>query len=132
MSPNTMTIATNTMIANMDMASAFSQPQSKKCFTIKSQIISWMMAAIKPVNKAPKKVPTKVPTMTIQMASVNFAFSFPTRALPESQRTGESIIVLTIMCITNVSKLIAKFDAPPQILKLNSPINFIMLLHALG
>jgi len=92
-----MATAANTMIAKMEMASAFSHPQSKKCFTKASHIISRMMAAMKPEKKAPNNVPITVPRTTIQMASVNFAFSFPTMALPDNQRKGEIIIVFMIM-----------------------------------
>jgi len=107
-----MAIAANMIIAIIEMARAFSHPQSKKCFTNASQSISWMMEAIKPMNKAPKSAPITVPRMTIQMASVNFAFSFPASALPDSQRTGESIMVFTIMFMTSASKLIAKSTLP--------------------
>ena len=105
MRANTAAVTAKMMTVIMDMASAFSHPQSKKCFTTASQSISWMMAAMKPVKKAPKNVPTKVPMTTIHMASVNFAFSFPTSDLPDSQRTGASTIVLIMMLITNTSKL---------------------------
>ena len=49
--PNIMTIAMNMMTAKMEMAKAFSHPQSKKCFTSKSQSISWMMEARNPAVK---------------------------------------------------------------------------------
>lgn len=107
-----MAIAANMIIAMMEMASAFSHPQSKKCFTNASQSISWMMEAMMPTKKAPKSVPITVPRMTIQTASVNFAFPFSTSALPDSQRTGESIMVFTIMFMTSASKLIAKSTHP--------------------
>jgi len=115
-SANIATIAAKIITANMLMASALSHPQSKKCFNKASQIISWIMTAIIPVKKAPKNVPITVPRMTIQMASVNFAFSFPTSALPESQRTGEIIIVFTIMFMTSQSKLIGKSHFTSNIL----------------
>lgn len=64
-----------------------------------------MMDAMMPVKNAPKIVPTTVPKTTMPTASVNLAFSFPTSALPESQRTGEIMIVFTMMDITIQSKL---------------------------
>lgn len=100
-SPSIKAIAANMMIANRVIASAFSHPQSKKCLIMRSQSISWMTAATKPVNIAPKSEPTTVPTTIIQMASVNFAFSFPTSALPASQRTGERIMTFTITFTKN-------------------------------
>jgi len=78
------TITTKIITANMLITNAFSHPQSKKCFTRASHSISRIMAAMMPEKKAPKNVPTTVPRMTIQMASVNFAFSFPTIALPDN------------------------------------------------
>ncbi len=103
-----MAIAAKMIIAKMEMASAFSHPQSKKCFTIASQSISWMMEAMMPVKKAPKIVPTTVPRITIQTASVNFALFSPTIALPDSQRSGDSIMVFMIMFKATASKFTAK------------------------
>ena len=40
-----------------------------------------------------------VPKRTIQIASKNFALSFPTRDLPDIQRNGATIIVPTMMLI---------------------------------
>jgi hypothetical protein len=74
------------------------------------------MAAIMPVKKAPKNVAITVPRITIHMASVNLAFSFPTSALPDNQRIGEIIIVFTTMLITNQSKFTAKSYFTPNIL----------------
>ena len=79
-----MAIAANMIIARIEMARAFSHPQSKKCLTINSQSISWIKAAIKPEKKIPKSVPTTVPMTIVSMASVNLAFSFPAIALPAS------------------------------------------------
>jgi len=93
--------------ATKEMTNAFSHPVSKKYFTIASQSINWMIAAITPEKTAPKSAPTTVPMMTIQMASVNFAFSFPTIALPDSHRTGDIKIVPTMILMTSMSKLIA-------------------------
>lgn len=109
---NIATITAKMITATIEIASAFSHPVSKKYFTVASQSNSWMMEALIPVKKAPKSVPTTVPSMTIQMASVNFALSFPTIALPDSQRTGDSIIVFTIMFIASTSKLTA-MQIPP-------------------
>lgn len=96
----------------MLIANDFNHPQSKKCFTKASHIISRITKAVMPLKKAPKSVLIKVPRTTIQIASVNFAFSFPTSALPESQRTGETMIALRMMLMTNLSKLITKFLSP--------------------
>jgi len=67
---------------------------------------------MKPVKTAPKSEATTVPMTTIQMASVNFAFSFPTIALPESHRTGDTKMVPTMILIASMSKLIA-MQIPP-------------------
>jgi len=122
---NIATMATKMITANILMASAFSHPQSKKCFTKASQIISWIMAAIIPVKKAPKNVPITVPMMTIQIASVNFAFSFPTSARPDSQRIGEIMMVFMTMLMTSESKLIG-INLPPTF-GINYRIIFILL-----
>ncbi len=106
-------ITAKIIIATMEIASAFNHPQSKKCFTKASQIISWIKEASQPhpAKKAPKSVPITVPKITIQMASVNFALSFPASALPESQKTGDSIMVFTMTWITKASKL-TRFLSP--------------------
>jgi len=103
-----MAITAKMIIAKIEMTSAFSHPQSKKCFTNTSQSISWMKEAMKPVKKAPRSAPTTVPMMTVNMASVNFALSLPTIALPDSQRNGDSMMVFTMMFTASASKLTAK------------------------
>lgn len=65
------------------------------------------MDAMKPVKKKPKPAPMIVPRITIQRASVNFAWSLPAKSLPEIQKTGDRITMLTITCISKASKLIA-------------------------
>ncbi len=105
-------IAAKIITATIEMASAFSHPVSKKYFTNASQIISWMMETMKPIKTAPKSEPTTVPMATIQMASVNFAFSVPTNHLPDSQRTGDSRMVFTIMLIASISKFTAVQISP--------------------
>jgi len=49
-------------------------------------------------------VPITVPMRTMNMASVNFAFSLPTTPLPASQRTGAIMIVFTMMCMRSAFK----------------------------
>ena len=72
----------------MEITSAFSHPQSKKCFTNASQISRWMIEAITPTKRNPKIAPITVPRVTIQTAAVNFAFFlfqqllFPTAIKP--------------------------------------------------
>ena len=107
-SANTAAIAAKMMTAMIEMTSAFSHPQSKKCFASASQSISWMPKAMMPEKRAPRSVPIKVPRIIIQTASMNFALSFPTITLPDSQRTGDSMMVFTMMCMTSISKLTAK------------------------
>jgi len=50
-------------------------------------------------------VPITVPMRTMNMASVNFAFSLPTIPLPASQRTGAIMIVFTMTLMRRVFKL---------------------------
>jgi hypothetical protein len=70
-------------------------------------MISNMIEAIIPdPNKYWKAALIKVPRITIKRASVNFAFSLPTKSLPVIYRTGASRMMLTIICITKASKLI--------------------------
>ena len=109
-SPNITPTAMNKMIANIEMTNAVPQLHSKQCLIKASQSISWINAAIRPVNNAPKKAPTTVPIATISKASTNFAFCPPTINLPDSQRTGDIIIVETIMFITSTSKLSTNFN----------------------
>jgi len=109
---NTKAITAKMIIAMIEMASAASHPQSKKCFTSASQSISWMIKAIMPEKRAPKSVPITVPRTIIQIASVNFALSFPTIDLPDSQRKGDRIMVFIITCMASASKLIANSILP--------------------
>jgi hypothetical protein len=97
--------------ASIDMARAFNQPQSKKCFTSPSQMISWMNKANRPLKKASNTAPTTVPTAIVATASENFALSFPTRALPASHRAGDMIMMFIMMWMTNESKLRAKISS---------------------
>jgi len=64
------------------------------------------------MNKAPKTDPTTVPTAIVATASVNLAFSFPTNALPDNQRTGESMMMFTMMLIISAFRSIAKTTLP--------------------
>ena len=111
-SVKTTAIAAKMIIAMIEMASAVSHPQSKKCFTNASQSISWINKAIMPEKRAPKSVPITVPRTIIHTASVNLALSFPTIDLPDSQRNGDRIMVFTITYITSTSKLIANSVHP--------------------
>ncbi len=105
------------------MANALSQPQSKKCFTSASQMISrtryeingaiscrkadWaVMEVIVPSSKFSKakfmKKNTTVPVMTIQSASVNLAFCLPAMNRPESQSAGTTMITQNTIWINSV------------------------------
>jgi len=125
-----MAITTKRITAIIDMAKAFNQPQSKKCFTNASQITNRTKEEKIQKLKAPKRrkeksnsknsekkiskiAPTIVPTMIIATASENFAFSLPTSALPANQRAGDRIMTFTIMCVANVNRL--KLKASPAI-----------------
>ena len=114
--PRIRAITMKNTTVSMLIARAISHPQSKKCFTSASQTISCIILAIMPVNIAENIEPKRVPIKIIQIASVNFAFSFPTSALPASHKTGESMIVGTITFMTRFisssSKLIAKLFPP--------------------
>jgi hypothetical protein len=66
--------------------------------------MSIIIAAIKPPMKLPMTAPITVPRITIHTASVNFAFSFPTSALPANQRTGATIIVPTTIWINSATR----------------------------
>ena len=61
------------------------------------------------------------------MASVNFALSFPTIALPDSQRNGDRIMVFMMTCMASISKLIAKTIPSflTQVAQLNVLLNFL-------
>lgn len=102
--PSTMTIAMKISTATMDIANAFSHPQSKKCFTRASQIISCIIEARNPVKNAPNTAPTTVPIAIVASESVNLAFSFPTSVLPESHKTGESMMIFKMILITITSR----------------------------
>ena len=101
--------AMNMRIATIAMASAFSHPQSKKCLTSASQIISTMIEAIMPEKKYVITPPIRLPKTAIHMASVNFAFSLPAKSLPLSQSAGATKIIVRITCIRSWSKLSAIF-----------------------
>ena len=107
-----MTITTKKMTANTDMTRAFSQPQSKKCFTNASQTTNRIKEDNSQRNKVSKKrkgvnkasrstrnksknVPISVPTTIIATASENFAFSLPASALPASHKTGDKMMMFT-------------------------------------
>ena len=87
------TIIMKTMTAITAIANAFNHPQSKKCFINASQTMNIIIADIKLPTRAPTTAPMIVPITTIQMASVNFALSFPTNALPTSQSIGATTIM---------------------------------------
>jgi hypothetical protein len=89
------------IIATIDITNAFNQPQSKKCFTVRSHIINCAINERKPLVYAPTVTPIIVPSNTINIESVNFAFFLPTNALPESQRDGEIMMILMMICIIN-------------------------------
>ncbi len=81
------------------MAKAISHPQSKKCLISPSQTMNMMTAPSKPGMNEPMIALRMVPRRTIQIASRNFALSFPTRDLPDIQRNGATIIVPTMILI---------------------------------
>jgi len=112
---STNAITTKIITARIEIARAFSHPQSKKRLTSASQIINWIMEAMKPLKSDPKNAPMTVPRITIHMASVNFALSFPESALPESHNTGDSIMTLIITWMTNKSKFRANPFANSQV-----------------
>lgn len=81
------------------MAKALNQPQSKKCLINPSHTISVIINPMIPNPNALMIAPITTPNTTIQMASVNFAFCFPARDLPTSQRIGAIKITATTICI---------------------------------
>ena len=124
-----MAITTKKMTASIDMARAFNQPQSKKCFTNASQITKRTKEEKSQKLKAPKRrkeksdsknsakkrskiAPITVPTTIIATASENFAFSLPASAFPANQRTGDRIMTFTIMLVANVNR--SKLKAKPH------------------
>lgn len=75
--------------ASIVITNALIKPQSNEFFIIASQSITWTSRAMVPFSKiAVKKVPTTLSRIAIQIASVSFAFSLPTNALPDSHREG--------------------------------------------
>jgi hypothetical protein len=98
---NTAIKTMKTTTAIIAIANAISQPQSKKCLINASQTMNMIKAAIKPPMRAPTIAPITTPRMTIQIASVNFAFSLPTSVLPTSQSMGAMIITATTTLINS-------------------------------
>ena len=81
---------------------AFIHPVSKKCLINRSQtIITIMVASHNTLGRGnfPIMARNIMPKITIQIASVNLAFSFPTNDRPAIHKTGARIIVLIINCI---------------------------------
>jgi hypothetical protein len=119
MAVTTMKIITETTA----IANAISQPQSKKCLISPSQTMNIIMAAIIPPMKrlkSPTMLPITIPRVTIQIASVNFAFSLPTSVLPTIQRMGETTIMPTMMLINN--PMISMSIRSLTILSLQTPL----------
>lgn len=104
------TMTTKTIIAINAIANALSQPQSKKCLMSPSQTKNIIIDAIKPPINQPTIAPMTMPNTTIQMASVNLAFSLPAKALPTSQSIGAMMIIAMTICIKTpiISKIITK------------------------
>ena len=86
-------MTTKIITAIIAIAKAINHPQSKKCLINASQTMNIITADIKLPKKAPTTAPMTVPRTTIQMASVNFALSFPANALPTSQSIGATTIM---------------------------------------
>ena len=97
--PSITAITIQITMATTAIMSAFNHPVSKKCFTKASQMNSTIMPARMPEKRYWINPPITVPRITIQSASVNFALSVPAKSLPEIQRTGAKITMLTIICI---------------------------------
>jgi len=76
---------------------AFSHPQSKKCLIRYNHISKTTMEPMIPDSKALRAAPTTEPRITIQTASLNFAFSSPTMVLPANQTTNEFMTTVTTM-----------------------------------
>jgi hypothetical protein len=84
------------------IAKAITHPQSKKCLISPSHIMKVIIAERRIGRfNAPMASLIMIPRRTIQMASKNFALSFPTRDLPEIHRNGTTIIVVTTTLIRN-------------------------------
>jgi len=96
MKPSTIWI----IAAIIAIRNALPHPQSKKCLTRASQRINDIIAPIMPEKKAPRIAPITDPRTTIQTASLNLAFSAPTKALPASQTNSEFATTLRTMLIT--------------------------------
>ena len=97
-------ITTKIITANKEITKAFNHPESKKCFTKASKITNRIIDAIMPENKELKTVLITVPRTTIHIVSMNFAFSAPTSALPDNQRTGDNMMIFTTTCIKSMSR----------------------------
>lgn len=88
---------------------AFIQPQSKKCLIKSNQRINTIIDPKIPETNALRAPPITEPSTTIQIASVNFAFSEPTIILPASQTTKElTITVITILINKKLISVISK------------------------
>ncbi len=96
---NTNNMMMKAITETMAIANALSQPQSKKCFISRSHTKNIIIDAIKPPIKAPIIAPIIMPKTTIQIASVNFALSFPAKERPTSQSIGAMTIIATTICI---------------------------------
>jgi len=96
---------TNAMTA---ITRAFSQPVSKKCRIKVSQRIKLAAKPRRPCMKTPSMLPIMIPMATIQTASVNLAFSFPTIVRPTSHNTGETTITPTITLTASPIRLETK------------------------
>jgi len=105
--PSMIMITTKIIIATMLISNAFSQPQSKKCFTSAKKIISIIIEPSKepivPVKSQPIASLITTPIATVHIASVNFALCFPTSILPDSHKTGERMTTLMIMLMMKPS-----------------------------
>ena len=99
-------IITWIITATIAIRNAFIQPQSKKCLIKPNHIINDIIEPIIPDRNAPSSPPMTAPSITIHIASVNFAFSGPTNALPASHTNNE----FTMMLITTAISKYAMFD----------------------
>ena len=106
-SSNIAAINIQSIIAIIAIASAFSQPVSKKCLTNVNQMNNTIINASIPENNASIAPPIMVSKTTIQIVTVNLALSEPAKSLPAIQSTGDSKIILTIKPITKASRFIA-------------------------
>jgi len=90
------------IIAKIAIIIAFIHPVSKKCLINRSQtIITIIVASHDTLGKGNSPIIkcNIMPKITIQIASVNLAFSLPTNNRPEIHKTGARIMVLIINCI---------------------------------